>query len=382
MSGIYIHIPFCKQRCHYCDFFTTTQMKFMPEMVNALRKEIQLRKNWLQNETISTIYFGGGTPSLLSVEEITMLIEEIHQSFKVDSNPEITIEANPDDLSLAYINKLSASPVNRLSIGIQSFDSLELKLMNRRHSVQQAKDCVKQAQEAGFDNISVDLIYGLPESTPEKWQQNLEQVTQLNIQHLSAYHLTYEQGTVFETWNKKNKIFPVTEEESIAQFNMLIDWATKNNLNHYEISNFGKEGCFSKHNTNYWHRKKYLGIGPAAHSYDIETRAWNPSNIEAYLEGIKTSNPAFEIEYLSNTDKYNEYLITSIRTSSGIDLAFVEKQFGAVRKRDLEDKIKPFIETNKIQSIGEKVFLTREGIFISDLILTELIIDSEETDEK
>jgi len=377
MSGIYIHVPFCKQRCYYCDFFTSTQIKHKPELVLALIQEIKLRKDWLAGENVQTIYFGGGTPSLLSADEINRILTVIFQNFIVIQNPEITLEANPDDLSLEYITELQNTRINRLSIGIQSFNDSDLVLMNRRHTAQQAIDSVKNAQNCGFNNISTDLIYGLPGSTANTWKSNLEQMAQLKIQHLSAYHLTYEKGTVFEDRRKKQKLFPVSEEESISQFNQLMDWAAHHSFEHYEISNFATNGCYSKHNTNYWKQEKYLGIGPAAHSYNINTRAWNPSNINEYIKAIKNLEPEFETETLTLIDKHNEFLITSLRTQWGINLKLFEIQFGKEWKKLLMQNSKPFIENKKLSITNDCLVLTKKGIFVSDAILTELIIESE-----
>jgi len=377
MSGIYIHVPFCKQRCYYCDFFTSTQIKQKPELVLALIQEIKLRKDWLAGENVKTIYFGGGTPSLLSADEINRILTVIFQNFEVIQNPEITLEANPDDLSLEYITELKNTRINRLSIGIQSFNDSDLVLMNRRHTAQQAIDSVKNAQNCGFNNISTDLIYGLPGSNTNTWKSNLEQMAQLKIQHLSAYHLTYEKGTVFEDRRKKQKLFPVSEEESISQFNQLIDWAARHSFEHYEISNFATEGFYSKHNTNYWKQKKYLGIGPAAHSYNINTRAWNPSNINEYINAIKNLKPEFETETLTLIDKHNEFLITSLRTQWGINLIAFENQFGKEWKKLLLQNAKSFIENQKLSITNDCLVLTKNGIFVSDAILTELIIESE-----
>ncbi len=377
MSGIYIHVPFCKQRCYYCDFFTSTQINQKPELVLALIQEIELRKDWLAGEKVKTIYFGGGTPSLLSVDEINSILTVIFQYFEVIQNPEITLEANPDDLSLKYITELNSTRVNRLSIGIQSFIDADLVMMNRRHTAQQAIDSVINAQNCGFNNISTDLIYGLPGSNEKNWLLNLEKMVSLKIQHLSAYHLTYEKGTVFDDRRKKQKLFPVSEEESISQFNRLMDWAAQHGFEHYEISNFATEGFYSKHNTNYWKQEKYLGIGPAAHSYNIHSRAWNPSNISQYINAIKKLRPEFETETLTLIDKHNEFLITSLRTQWGIDLIAFENQFGKEWKERLMQQAKTYIENQKLNRKNQSLLLTKEGIFVCDAILTELIIESE-----
>ncbi len=376
MSGIYIHIPFCRQRCYYCDFYTTTQTKRKPELIAAINKEIVERKLWLNNDEVSTIYFGGGTPSLLSIDEINQIIESIYSNFKVVEKPEITLEANPDDLTNKQIALIKSTPVNRLSMGIQSFHNSELEMMNRRHNVDQVYTSIKDSQDAGFDNISVDLIYGLPQSTIENWEYNLEQVKQLNIQHLSAYHLTFEKGTVFDVKRSKGELFSVKEEESIRQFKALIKWASANNFVHYEISNFGKEGYFSNHNTSYWMQQRYLGVGPAAHSYNIDTRAWNVANLSVYINKITAGENAYETEQLSDTDKHNEFLITSLRTRWGINLQEFEEQFGESLKKNLITKAKPFLQTQKLYEKENCLILTDEGVFISDAILADLMLEA------
>lgn len=374
MSGIYIHIPFCRQRCHYCDFYSTTQLKRKPELVKAILQELNQRKSWMENETISTIYFGGGTPSLLTSEEIREITECIYKNFKISETPEITLEANPDDLSKKYIDLIKGTPLNRLSIGIQSFINTELESMYRRHNVEQVFSSVNNCQEAGFKNISVDLIYGLPNSTLTSWEYNLEQVSKLNIQHLSAYHLTFEQNTVFDIKRKKGELFPVKEEDSLKQFKALISWAKRNDFIHYEISNFGKEGYFSNHNTSYWMQQKYLGVGPSAHSYNIDSRCWNVSNLSSYINKTEQNNQAFEIENLSDSDKHNEYLITSLRTRWGINIIEFESQFGSDLKQELLKKANLYIKQDDLYLKGNNLVLSDKGVFICDAILAELML--------
>ncbi len=378
MSGIYIHIPFCRQRCHYCDFYTTTQIKRKPELLAAINKEIVLRKQWLNTDKVSTIYLGGGTPSLLTSDEIKQIIETIYSNFGVVHKPEITLEANPDDLTKKQIALIKSTPINRLSMGIQSFHNSELEMMNRRHNAEQVYASIKDCQDAGFDNISVDLIYGLPQSTLAQWEYNLEQVKQLNIQHLSAYHLTFEKGTVFDVKRKKGEFFPAKEEESILQFKMLIKWAQENSFDHYEISNFGKEGFISKHNSSYWKQQMYLGVGPAAHSYNINARTWNVSNISSYITKINEGEEAYELETLLDIDKHNEFLITSLRTKWGINLQEFEKQFDPDLKNKLMNRAKPFLEAQNLYLKNNCLVLSDEGVFISDTILADLMLVSNE----
>lgn len=374
MSGIYIHIPFCRTRCHYCDFYTTTQLKRKPELVDALIKEMELQKSWLDGEPVKTIYFGGGTPSLLSADEISRILDSANKYFQFDSNPEITIEANPDDLSPKQTRLLAQTDVNRVSIGIQSFHNHQLQLMNRRHTAQEAIDSVKRVQDVGISNISVDLIYGLPESNSSLWNKNLEQVAELNVKHLSAYHLTYEKGTVFELNMRQGKIFPCSEEESILQFKSLVNWANNQGFIHYEISNFGKEGFFSQHNTNYWMQQKYIGLGPSAHSYNIETRCWNASNLSVYINTLQSGTLPQEDEILSEKDKYNEFLITSLRTRWGIKLDVFEQLFGEEEKERLTEKAAPYIQQDKLYLKDNSLILTDEGVFISDMVLSDLMV--------
>ncbi|MBI9068535.1 MAG: radical SAM family heme chaperone HemW [Salinivirgaceae bacterium] len=380
MSGIYIHIPFCRQRCHYCDFYSTTQIKRKPELILALLSELEQRKDWIGEETIRTIYFGGGTPSLLSIDEINQILDSIYLNYNVVENPEITFEANPDDLTEKQLRLLSETRINRLSIGIQSFFNDDLQLMNRRHDREQAINSVKMAQEFGFKNISVDLIFGLPNLSIERWNENLKIVESLNVQHLSAYHLTYEKGTVFEIKRKKGEITPIMEEASIMQFKTLIAWAKQNNFIQYEISNFGKESFFSQHNSNYWNQKKYLGIGPSAHSYNIDTRLWNPSNLSMYINGIMKKQAVYEKEILSESDKYNELLITALRTKRGLNLAQVEAQFGNRVKHHLLHNSQKFVESKKLYLKDNALVLSDEGVFVSDAIMAELMLVEEEID--
>jgi oxygen-independent coproporphyrinogen-3 oxidase len=292
----------------------------------------------------------------------------------VDSDIEITLESNPDDLTLSQIQKLKQTAVNRLSIGIQSFQNEQLKLMNRRHNSAQAIACVKDAQDAGFSNISTDLIYGLPNLSMEIWEHDLNQMLQLNIQHLSAYHLTYEEGTVFDTMLKKGALKPITEQNSVNQFNALINWAKANGFEHYEISNFAKTGYYSKHNTSYWQQEKYLGIGPSAHSYSINTRSWNVANLGKYLAGIEKGQPYFESETLSEIDKYNEFLMTWMRTRWGVNLKKVSEIFGSHKEKNLVQALQPFIKSGSVYLKNENVILSDEGVFISDLILADLML--------
>ena len=373
MSGIYLHIPFCKKRCNYCDFYSTTQLKMKVPLVNALTKELMMRKNYLNGQAIETIYFGGGTPSLLSAEEFAGLIQIIRDNYNLEPQAEITIEANPDDLNLEYIEALSKTPVNRISIGIQSFNNDFLKTMNRRHTAEQAIEAIENCHRMGFNNLSTDLIYGLPGLSNREWQQELDTIAGLNIQHLSAYHLTYEKGTVYEVWLRNHKIEEISEEDSLEQFKQLISWAKTNGFEHYEISNFAKVGYYSKHNTSYWKQKPYLGVGPASHSYNLDTRSWNVSNLSKYLEGIENNDPKTEMEILTETDKFNDYIITSLRTCWGIDLNYLKNNFKSKMIAPFEKTANDFIKQEKLIEIIGFLKLTETGIFISDRIISELM---------
>jgi len=374
MAGIYIHIPFCKQKCNYCDFYKTTQVLQKPQFINALLNELEQRKSWLSNEEVKTIYFGGGTPSLLTINEIIRIIDTIYSNFNVVKTPEITLECNPDDLTKKQIENIRHTPVNRLSIGIQSFQNNQLKFMNRRHNATQAVDCVKMAQDAGFNNISTDLIYGLPNLSLKNWELELEQMGKLNVQHLSAYHLTIESGTVFHTMKNKGLIKTINEDESIQQFELLIQWARQNGFEHYEISNFAHSGYYSQHNTSYWQQETYLGAGPSAHSYNQKTRLWNVSDLAKYISGIHNNEVYYESENLSENDKYNEFLMTWLRTCWGVDIKKIGHLFGLGRQLNLKKAIQPYINDGNVYKKENRFILSDKGIFISDTILADLMV--------
>ncbi len=371
-AGIYLHIPFCKTRCTYCDFYTLTNESQIDKFVEAICTEAALRKDEIHEE-VKTIYFGGGTPSRLSINQFKKIFEALYNNYNIDPKAEITAEANPDDLSDEYLKTLSNLPVNRLSIGIQSFNNKELKFLSRRHSSQQATNSVKIAQSHGFNNISVDLMYGLPNQTIDIWRENLEHVTNLGIQHLSAYHLIYEEKTRMYSMLKAGKIKPVDEELSTTMFSMLIDWMTSHNFIQYEISAFGKEGCFSQHNTSYWKNKKYLGLGPAAHSYDGYNRSWNISSLNRYIKGAESGILEREAEHLSIDEKYNEFILTGLRTMWGIDLSDMINMFGEEIYNYCIENAEQYIKTGKLIIQENTLKLTRNGIFISDGIMSDLM---------
>ena len=311
MAGIYIHVPFCKSKCAYCDFYSIANTKLTDVFVDAILKEIDLQKHYLGNEIVKTIYFGGGTPSILKVKQIEKILNKIHKEFNTDKNNEITLEANPDDLSKDYLKLIRNSGVNRLSIGIQSFSDSDLQLMKRKHTVNQSVSSVKCAQDIGFNNISIDLIYGLPDLTLEKWGENINKALNLKIQHISAYHLTIEPNTLFHKYYKNEKLNLPSEDESLDQFKLLKEKTAEKGFLQYEISNFAVDGFISLHNTNYWMGVRYLGLGPSAHSYNLSSRQWNIQNLHVYLDEILQGKLAYEVENLTETEKYNDFVITS-----------------------------------------------------------------------
>ncbi len=373
LAGIYIHIPFCKQACFYCDFHFSTSLKKKDELINCLIKEIEIRKEELNNSIIETIYFGGGTPSLLSTNEIKILVDAVYKNHTVVAFPEITLEANPDDLSKEKIIELSESPVNRLSIGIQSFFEQDLKLMNRAHNSKEAKESLSLAIRH-FDNISVDLIYGIPDCTNEQWRENIQTALSFGVPHISSYALTVEPKTALASFIKKGIIKNVDDEKSQEQFLILIDELEKAGFLHYETSSFGKEGFFSKNNSSYWLGKSYLGIGPSAHSFDGKQRSWNVRNNTAYIKVIQQNQLPIEREILSNTDRYNEYIMTGLRTIWGVSLEKINRDFGYKYVTYLENQSKKYIEQELLYIENGILITTKKGKFLSDGIASDLFM--------
>ena len=371
MSGIYVHIPFCKQACHYCDFHFSTSLKKKDEMVLALAKEIAMRKNEFENELIETIYFGGGTPSILEVSDLKFLIDEVYKHYKVSEKPEITIEANPDDLSENRIIELSNTPINRLSIGIQSFFEEDLQLMNRAHNSAEAKKCLEIATQY-FDNISIDLIYGTPGMSNERWLQNIQIALDLNIPHLSSYALTVEPKTALHQFIKDGIMLQPDDAVAHEQFLILVDTLEKNKFIHYELSNFGKENYFSRNNSAYWLGKKYIGIGPSAHSYDGKNRSWNVSNNAIYLKSISENRLPSETEILSKTEIYNEYIMTGLRTIWGVSLDKIENEFGEKYLKYLIQNAQKHLDDAKLILENNVLRTTRKGKFFCDGIASDL----------
>ena len=376
MAGIYIHIPFCKQACHYCDFHFSTNLGTRHELIGALFKEIELQKNYLQNEVIDTIYFGGGTPSLLQAKEIETLLNTIYSHHSVNPKAEITLEANPDDLSKGKIQELYSLSINRLSIGIQSFEDSVLKFFNRAHHAKEAIQCVEDARKAGFRNLSLDLIYAVPGQDHIQWMKNIEKAIQLGPEHISSYTLTIEEKTAFGKWAKAGKLKSVEEKFAAEEFEILMNHLEEAGYEHYEISNFCRPGFQSKHNSNYWKQAKYLGIGPSAHSYNGDSRQFNVSNNALYQQSLKKDEVPFELETLSRENKINEYIFTTLRTSWGCDFSYLKKAFGydllLIQSAYLHDLTKQgLINLNQ-----GTITLTRKGKFVADQIALDLFLSS------
>ena len=376
MAGIYIHIPFCRKKCFYCDFYKSTAVIKKPLFLQSLHREIEQQSGYLEAEQVSTIYLGGGTPSVLTVSELAEILEWLHLKFRIDSNAEITLEANPDDLNLTYLKELKQLGFNRLSIGIQSFSDKDLKAMNRRHSAVQAVQSVYEAVEAGFSDISIDLIYGLPGLTLTQWEKNINRAVALPVNHISAYHLTYHEGTKFYDWLKTGQLRELPEDDSLAQFEMLMDITKSAGFEQYEISNFAREKAYSKHNSNYWSDSKYLGLGPSAHSFDGASRQWNIANLEKYIQAISADKPSIEREVLTQTDKLNDYLITRLRTQWGISLNYISGNFGEEFGRQVLHSSQVYISTGHLLQNGDIISLTRTGIMISDKIMLALVVEN------
>ncbi|PIF44225.1 oxygen-independent coproporphyrinogen-3 oxidase [Chryseobacterium sp. 52] len=372
---IYIHIPFCRQKCSYCNFHFSTSLNFKDEMISAMKTEIRLRKNELQDKSLKSLYFGGGTPSILSADEISSLIDETLKYFSFDSDIEITLEANPDDLDKNFLKQLSKSPVNRLSIGTQSFFDEDLKLMNRAHNASEAEGSIKRAQDFGFENLSIDLIYGSPTSNLEIWKENLNKTIALEVPHISSYALTVEPKTALENWISKGKIASPREEEQNMEFYYLSDFLKDNGFEHYEVSNFAKPGFYSRHNSSYWKYKEYLGIGPSAHSYNgFDVRSWNVANNQQYIKKLTAGILAKEEEILSQEDQFNEMIMIGLRTIWGVDLENLNQKFNNKILQHFQNEIRLkkeegilIVENNHLK-IPEKHWFMADGI-ASDLFL-------------
>lgn len=372
MAGIYVHIPFCKQACHYCDFHFSTSLKKKKDLVNLLCKEIELRKEELEGP-LETIYFGGGTPSLLTASELHRIFKTISEHFELSNDAEITLEANPDDLSIEKLKELQHTPVNRLSIGIQSFFEKDLKMMNRAHSEKEAYQSVRDAKQF-FENISIDLIYGIPEMTGDRWLQNLQIAFELYVPHLSCYALTVEPKTALKSFIDKGIIPPVDDEVAQKHHQILLTQTAEKGFVNYEFSNFGKLGFESRNNLGYWLGKPYLGIGPSAHSYDGQSRSWNIANNSLYMKAIDEGTLPLERETLSLKDRFNEYVMTRLRTQWGIKIEEVKTQFGEVFWNHLESQSKAHIENGYLEFNHESLRVTNAGKFLSDGIASDLFL--------
>lgn len=377
MAGIYLHIPFCKQACHYCDFHFSTSLANKAPFVDALLKEIELKREYLGGDTIKTIYFGGGTPSLLTGDELKRILDKLYQTYDVVSDSEITLEANPDDLNMQKIIELKSSPVNRLSIGIQSFRDQDLKMMNRAHNAQEADYSVKAAQDKGFENITIDLIYSIPQLSLMDWKENLHKAFALQVQHISAYSLTFEPKTVFGTYEKRGLMKPVEQELSSEQFLTMLQEMRANGFEQYEVSNFCKPGYESKHNSAYWSGEKYLGLGPSAHSFDGNSRQWNVANNSVYIRSLMEGKLSFEREELDARTQLNEYLMTGLRTRKGVDLQRIQSLFGVDLYKLYKDLLDELIHQGKAIIDGSRMALTDEGLLMADRIASDLFIIEE-----
>lgn len=371
MAGIYIHVPFCKQACYYCDFHFSTNTQFKGEVVNALQKEIHLQRNYLESEKIETIYFGGGTPSLLEAEELAMLLASIRKDYDTSSLAEVTLEANPDDLDYPKLEALKKIGINRLSIGVQSFDDDTLKFFHRAHNSKQSVDCVDMARTVGFDNISIDLIYSVPDRPLSHWKDDVMKAVALKPEHISAYSLTIEEKTVFGKRHKKGHLQAIPEDDAALQFEMLIDLLTQHGYEQYEISNFSKPQFYSRHNTSYWQQKKYLGVGPSAHSYNHASRQWNVANNHLYLRSIGEGVVPFEKETLTRENQINEYIFTTLRTQWGCNLTHLKSQFDFSL-----DKIQLMsLQVNGLAFVdGSFLKLTQKGKLLADKIATDFFV--------
>jgi oxygen-independent coproporphyrinogen-3 oxidase len=371
MPGIYLHIPFCKQACHYCDFHFSTSLKNKQPLVTALQSELILRSQELEGQKVNTIYFGGGTPSLLTAEEISSLLKSIEQHYNIAKNAEITLEANPDDLSEEKIIELSKTSVNRLSIGIQSFFDEDLQMMNRAHNAKESESCLSIAKHY-FKNITIDLIYGIPGLTTKRWKENLQKSFNYGIPHISSYALTVEEKTALASFIKNKKYPELDENLALEHFQILISETQKKGFVQYEISNFGQPGYFSKHNSSYWEGEPYIGIGPSAHSFHGNQRSWNISNNAKYIQKLQQNELALTYEKLTKKDRYNEYIMTGLRTIYGISLEKVTRDFGEDYHKHLSNEAVPFLDDKTLTWDKNFIKVTSKGKFLTDGIAASL----------
>lgn len=373
MAGIYLHIPFCKRRCIYCDFYSTTQSEKKNAYVAALCRELDQRKDYLQGERIETIYLGGGTPSQLEDKDFEQIFQTLHRLYDISPEAEITIEANPDDLTDEYVNMLRTFPFNRLSMGIQTFQENILRLLHRRHTAQQAVETFERCRKAGFTNISIDLMYGLPGETLQTWEADLRQAVSMKPEHISAYHLIYEEGTVLWKLREQHRVEEADEDLSVSLFTQLIHKLKDYGYQHYEISNFCLPGMYSRHNSSYWTGKKYLGCGPSAHSYNGISRQWNVSSLDHYIEQVNNGETYFEVEELDLYTRYNDFVITTIRTMWGMQLDVLKEQFGTKLYNYCLRMAQPHLSQGTLELSNGVLKLTEKGVFISDGIMSDML---------
>lgn len=374
MAGVYLHIPFCKKLCFYCDFYHIISPSDTSEFVNAVISEISLRKEYLGSEKVDTIYLGGGTPSVFSLKDLDAIMDSVRKAFSVEENNEITIEVNPDDIDRIYLRGLKEIGINRISMGVQSWRDEDLKMLNRRHDAARAAAALKDCFEAGFSNISIDLIYGIPGMSPAAWESNLDYTFTFNVPHLSAYHLTIEKGTVFGRMKEKGHLTEIDEDLSTMLFNTLLTRTEKAGFIQYEISNFGKPGYFSRHNSNYWRQVPYIGLGPSAHSFNGFSRQWNKSDLKGYIKSIGRGEADFEMEELDQRTKFNEYIMTALRTMWGIDLNYVENTFEKEGYDYVVNLSTKFVRYGLLKQEKNTLVLTNQGKMISDNIISELMM--------
>lgn len=373
MAGIYIHIPFCKQRCRYCAFYSSTLYNIKEDYANAVCKELAMRKMYAGCDTIETIYFGGGTPSTLPIALLKRICDAIYANYTVSDNAEVTIECNPDDLTPEFLEELKRLPFNRISMGIQSFDDTQLKRLGRRHDADKARQAVANARNAGYRNISIDLMFALPGSTRESWQHDLESAIALQPDHLSAYNLMYEEGTPLYRALERGELAELSEEENVEQFRMLIEQMKEAGYCHYEISNFARPGKESRHNSSYWNDTPYIGCGAAAHSYNGTSREWNIADVKEYIKGIESGERNYEIEHLSEEERYNDTILTRLRTADGLPLAWMKERFCDKLNSYMLRAAEKQIEYGNLKEQNGALSLTEKGIFISDAVIRELI---------
>lgn len=373
MAGIYIHIPFCKQRCSYCAFYSSTLYNIKEEYVNALCNELRMRKEYLKGETVETIYLGGGTPSTLTISQLKRICDTVYSTYPVSDTPEVTIECNPDDLTIEFLKQLKTQPFNRISMGIQSFNDVQLKRLGRRHNAEKACSAVKNVRTAGYENISIDLMFALPGSTKEEWMHDLETAIALKPDHLSAYNLMYEEGTTLYNSLQRGEFKELSEEENVEQFQMLISSMKDAGYRHYEISNFAQPGRESRHNSSYWNDTPYIGCGAASHSYNGTSREWNIADIKEYIKGINSGKRNFEVEHLSEEERYNDTILTRLRTADGLPLAWMEEKFSDRLNTYMLRAAEKEVALGNLKEKDGYLSLTEKGIFISDAVIRELI---------